>query len=639
MKKILLSVVAAAAVLSANAQQRLVLYEEFSGENCGPCATYNPGLMTLLAANSTKAILVKYQSPIPSAGPIYGQNTADVDARLSYYAVNSAPNGRIDGANGDNIANHNQADIDAAYNLTTPFTMTTTHSWSSDADSIFITVVVTATGGPFTGASMYLRTALVEHLVYDSPPGSNGETDFKNVMREMYPISGGALGTSVPATWTMGQTATYTLSGPVPSYVDKSDPGTFVVAWLQNDATKTVAQASKSTPVSIPVDVKSDGITVPTTLVCASGTSTTVVPTVAIKNTGTVALTSATVYSKVDNGAWTPTPWTGNLAAGATANFPLAAVTLTVGSHFILDSLAMPNSAADVNLVNNVSYVLVNVASTTVNPLSITTGFENAGQNPTGWITYDANANGQNIFTTRVTGQNYGHNNSTYFLYHNNFGYLANEANYAIIPTPDMTGWSEAVDFWVASAPYTSGTPEPDKLEIVWSNNCGQSWTSIWSQQGAALNTAAATTNPFIPSVQANWQQRSVNISSIPAGAIVAFRATSGYGNNLFIDDVNVRVGSALGVEAFTADNANMNLFPNPATDKATLSFSLTNSANVQVSIVDALGRTVANVVNSKMDKGQQTLDISTANYAPGVYNVIIKTDAGTATQRLTVTK
>ena len=638
MKKVLLSMVAAASVISASAQ-RLVLYEEFSGENCGPCAAANPTLNALIAANSTKTILLKYQSPIPSAGPIYMQNTADVDARTTYYNVPFAPYGRCDGAvlgtgsNAGHVSFYDQAAVDAAYAVPTPFTINATHSWSSDADSIFITVTVTSSG-PFTGAQMYLRTALVEHLVFDAPPGSNGETEFHNVMRDMYP---NPTGTSIPNTWTTGQTQTYTLSGPAASYIDKTDAGTFVIVWLQNDATKVVAQAGKSAPAALPVDVKLDDVTIPSSMVCAAG-SASVVPTVTIENTGSTPLTSVDIYAKLDvTGTWAlAQAWTGNLAPGATANVALTAMTIPAGTHFILDSLAMPNAMVDVNLANNFDYKMINVVNSTPNSLAITSGFENGGQVPANWTMYDADGDGMQIYVTRVTGQNYGAGASTYFMYHNNYSYPVGEANYAILPTPDLSAPLEALDFYIASATYQN---EQDKLEVVWSNNCGQSWTSIWSQQGTALNTAPATTSAYIPSQQSHWQVRSINVSTIPPNSMVAFRATSAFGNNLFIDNVNLRPGSPLGVEEFTANSANVSLYPNPASDKATLSFVLNNNTNVNVQVLDAVGHLVSTVANGNMDKGQQNIEISTANLAAGVYNVIIKTDAGTATQRLTVIK
>ena len=45
--------------------QRVVLYEEFSGENCGPCAAVNPGLNDFVEQYGSDVILLKYQTNIP----------------------------------------------------------------------------------------------------------------------------------------------------------------------------------------------------------------------------------------------------------------------------------------------------------------------------------------------------------------------------------------------------------------------------------------------------------------------------------------------------------------------------------------------------------------------------------------------
>lgn len=636
MKKVLLSMIAAAAVISASAQQRLVLYEEFSGENCGPCAAYNPGLMTLLNANASKTILIKYQSPIPSAGPIYYQNTADVQSRLTYYNVPFAPYGRQDGAQvGDgNIANHTQAAIDAAYAVPTVFNITATHTISSDWDSVYLNVTVASTG-TFNGTTMKLRAALVEDLEYDYAPGSNGETEFHHVMRKMYPD---ATGSTANNSWTNGSTQSFTIGGVLPAYVDKSRPIFFIV-WLQDDANKVVAQAGKSAPVAtVPLDVMSDSMVIATPFLCAAGTAS-VTPTVAIKNTGTTPLTTAAIYTKIDNGTWTLSQtWTGNLAAGASTSASLTALSVTPGSHVIYDSVAMPNTTADINPVNNVSYSFVTVANTNTNPLTITTGFENGGQLPTNYIMYDAANNGGNWRVVYSTSGNVGHNNSTYLIQHNNYSYPVGEANYAILPTPDLTTPIRSIDFWVAYAQY-DGT-ENDRLDVVYTTNCGQNWTSIWNKSGANLKTRTPVGNntQFVPA-QTEWRQESVSLNSVPAGAMVAFKGTSDFGNNLYIDDIVLRAGSPLGVEVFNTSSASIKLFPNPAQDKATLSFFLDNNVNVTVQVLDAVGRLVATVANGNMDKGQQSVEINTANFAAGAYNVVIKTDAGTATQRLTVTK
>ncbi|MBP6756701.1 MAG: hypothetical protein KA210_11185, partial [Bacteroidia bacterium] len=69
---------------------RMSLYEEFTGENCPPCAATNPGLDVKLTANSANTIPLKWQVAIPSAPSsltsLYQQNKTEIDARDNYYS-------------------------------------------------------------------------------------------------------------------------------------------------------------------------------------------------------------------------------------------------------------------------------------------------------------------------------------------------------------------------------------------------------------------------------------------------------------------------------------------------------------------------------------------------------------------------
>lgn len=73
MKKTLqfIAVLALGASLQTQAQtQRINLFEEWTGENCAPCAATNPGITAIANANylgPKKLILLRYQVAIPSA--------------------------------------------------------------------------------------------------------------------------------------------------------------------------------------------------------------------------------------------------------------------------------------------------------------------------------------------------------------------------------------------------------------------------------------------------------------------------------------------------------------------------------------------------------------------------------------------
>lgn len=642
-KRVLTTALAACTTVALHAQNRLALYEEFSGENCAPCAASNPALNTLLGANTSKVLLIKYQSPIPSAGPIYNAYTTVTQARMSYYTVPFAPYGRLDGtglgsgiaapSSPGHIANLLQGDISSASSLTAPFSATVTHQWTANGDSVRATINLSALQAYApAGANLKLRAALIESLHYTAAPGTNGETEFHNVVREMYP---NAAGTQLPNAWTAGQTQTITLKGRVPSYVDKAASGeTRIVVWIQNDATKSIPFAVPSTYVQLPVDVAAAALVLPSTLACATGNAT-VTSSVTLKNTGSSAITSARIYHKVDAGTWQTYNWTGSLAPQATTSIAMPNVVVRPGSHILTDSVALPNNTVDVNGGNNKATASVIVYNMAGANLPLYTGFENAGALPANWILYDANTNNRNWLMARSGTANIGHNSSTYVLYHNNYSYPTGETNYAILPSAVLpTTGTKTLEFYQA---YTQDptVASNDRLDVVYSTDCGTTWTSVWNAVGAAMSTAPATTSSFVPT-QSQWVLRTIDVTAVPANAMLALKATSDYGNNLFIDDITLRSSNATAVTNIVAANATT-LAPNPATNRTELSFDLLKASAVRVDVVDALGRVVATPANGTLTAGKQQVAINTADLAGGLYSVVIRTSEGSLTKHLSV--
>ncbi len=256
MKKLYVSLVSASLVVLASAQsQRLVLVEEFTQASCGPCAAANPQFNTLLAANTTKVVSLKYQTSWPGVDPMNAQYT-NVSSRVNYYNVSSVPYALMDGAavTGSSYvgapANLNQPTINNEYSVvTSPFDLAVEHTLNANQDSVFITVHATATQTYAISTALRLHTVLIEkHIQFATPPGSNGERDFYNVVRKMIP---GTAGTAMTNNWTVGQFATYTFAVAVPSYIYDINQ-LAVVCFIQNSTSRQVEQAAYSiSPVGI----------------------------------------------------------------------------------------------------------------------------------------------------------------------------------------------------------------------------------------------------------------------------------------------------------------------------------------------------------------------------------------------------
>lgn len=254
-KLLLLSAALLFAYGNINAQSRLSLYEEFTGETCSSCAASNPALDALMTSgtNPSHVLMIKYMCDIPTPGPVYYMtNTAFEATRESYYSVDLAPFGTFDGQVPTSSlstpypgfsAYVSQSDIDQYTSVASPFNVTATYYYNAAHDSITVNVNVTAVAA-YQATEAKLRVALCKSLTFYNPL-ENGESEVPNVVRAMFP---NVTGTSMAGTWASGATQSYTITGAVPSEYNADAPhqatDSTVVVWIQNDADKKIAQSA-----------------------------------------------------------------------------------------------------------------------------------------------------------------------------------------------------------------------------------------------------------------------------------------------------------------------------------------------------------------------------------------------------------
>lgn len=534
MKRKLLLLLLLVPMLSIAQTQRMVMVEHFSNASCGPCAAQNPALNTLLGNNTSKAISLKHQVSWPGVDPMYSQNTADPTARVNYYGVTGVPNSQGDGdIYGGSPSGITQTWIDTRYAVAAPFSLSATHYLSSDYDSIYITVTVTAAQAYTSVGALKLHVAVAEELIqFTSAPGTNGETSFKHVSRKMYPS---ATGTVLASTWTNGQTQTFTFAEPLPNYIYDLNV-VEVITFIQDDGStnKVVEQAAKSAAQPLALDGSITAVGGLPVVQCTNS----ITPTFTLKNTGATTMTAASIEVKIDAGTPVTVPWTGSLATGATAVVNVPSQTTTSGSHTFTAEVISVNGNNDLNTGNNSSSAPFNIFGSTVTA-PITEGFETSTFPPTGWVNYNpGSANGWSR-RTAVPGHAGSTAVSRIFWYNIPNG----EVDELFLPYTDLTGATTdtvKLSFWVAYRQYSTSTN--DKLEVKVSTDCGTTWATAFNKAGSSLSTGAVSTSSWAPTVAADWREEVVDLSAYAnqANVMIKFSATSAYGNNGYIDDINL---------------------------------------------------------------------------------------------------
>ena len=633
-KNLLIIVFLASAGIGLAQSQRTVLAEEFSQASCSSCATQNPAFNTLLNANISKVVSIKYQASWPGFDPMNTQDPTDVASRISYYSVLGIPYSPLDGVPQTGLsstgepANYTQAKIDTEFAVPSPFTMNISHTFSADYDSIFVTCVITASQAYTSSGTLKAQIAMVEETIhFNSPPGTNGETDFYNVCRKMYPS---ATGTTLPGTWTSGQTQTITFGAPVPSYI-YSKGQIKMVAFIQSDGDKQVQQAGQDTIQPLTSDI---GVTL-ITGIPAYQCSTNFTPSVTIKNFGSTTLTGCTINYTVDSGTIMTYPWTGSLAKDSSVIVTLPAITAPAGAHTFTCYTSAPNGGIDFDQVNDLQsqpFVLINFPGT-IAPLS--EGFVSTIFPPAEW--FINNPDKDATWTKNTTVGGFGLSSECAKLGFN--AIPAGEVDELFAKNVDYTGTTTAtLTFNVAYARYSASFV--DKLEVKVSIDCGMTWTTVYGKSGAALatNGGASVTSSFTPT-STEWRNEAVSLNAFAGqpNVMVKFVGTSGFGNNVYIDDINLTTGS-LGVSDNELENKAI-IFPNPIAGNATIIFTLPESDNVIIEILNSLGQIVSTNNLGTLSSGDKSYSLDVSNINNGLYFINIRVGNKSIVKKVAIIK
>lgn len=189
------------------------------------------------------------------------------------------------------------------------------------------------------------------------------------------------------------------------------------------------------------------------------------------------------------------------------------------------------------------------------------------------------------------------------------------------------------VDLDLAHANKTAQTN--DKFEVIVSTDCGATWTSVWSKQGADLNNdqnlypGTAANNIFIPDVAGDWKHISVNLNNYKStqNLLVGLKATilsANNGNALFIDNFKISGNTPAGLTDKQFSDL-VDVYPNPANEILNVN-GLAGDATIQ--IIDIFGTVISSMDYKNI---QSAVQISTNELANGNYIIKISQEGKNA--------
>jgi len=229
--------------MTMQAQQRKVLFEEFTSSTCAPCATMNTWLNPLLENNAEKVVVIKYQMNWPGAGDPY--YTAEGGARLQFYPPQQPPYYVVPAPYVNGVYTSSQSAIQNGINngYAQPAEAIITGTFSVSGNIITINGNVTPL---ISGSGYRIYVVVNEKTTYDNKM-SNGETEFHHVMMKMFPNGNGTTvtltsGTAIPFSYTYDMSTTH---------VEEMDD-LEVAVFVQNASTRAVLNAAYLEDITLP---------------------------------------------------------------------------------------------------------------------------------------------------------------------------------------------------------------------------------------------------------------------------------------------------------------------------------------------------------------------------------------------------
>ncbi len=271
--------------------------------------------------------------------------------------------------------------------------------------------------------------------------------------------------------------------------------------------------------------------------------SNTIIPNITFKNSGLNTITSLNLNAKIDNNAVVVTSWTGSLALGSTATINLSSLISVPGTHTLTVYTSQPNGNADMVPANDTARITFTILSPLASP--IVEGFESATFPPTGWRVLNPNAGTITWSRTTVAAKTGVASAFINFWNYGSTGHL----DFLVTPIADAVDFDTVqVSFDRAYRKYnSSSTTFNDTLMLQISTDCGVSFPiTAWKKGGTQLATNPTPTTANWAPVAADWLNEVVDLKPfIPAGTTsftLSFTAKNGFGQNLFLDNINLRV-------------------------------------------------------------------------------------------------
>ncbi len=668
MKKSILSIVIIGLVsvivnaqtfVSTTPENKNTVLEEFTGIHCGYCPDGHKRAQELKDANPDDVVLVNIHVggyAVPSTGEPdfrtpYG-TAIDAQADVSGYPAGTinrtdytSQGWDMDGGTAMSRGNWSSA---SALILAEASYVNVAAQASIDLSTRVLTVDVEAYYTANGAASNNVNVALLQNNIPGPQSGGstwnpsqilpNGDYNHGHMLRHLLTGQWGDINTST----TSGDLYTNTFTYTIPNDLNGVVYDLFnleVVVFIAEGQQVIVTGSDASMSFIVPPGYSLVDVEAATNMALpASYCDRDITPDITVTYNGTSTIDTYEVSYSLDGA--TPVTQAGtNLAASASSTISFPQITLNNGSHNIAYNVNT-DGTMDIDSIpanNDVNSETINTVSPTPFSISHGEGFESYSPgseavnnvvllNPNGESTYVVD----NTVSQSVTWPLGAFGNSDQSWRMRFYTWAQGSEATLVFENIDLSTWGGAngtsSDLFFSYS-YAQYSAENDRLEVLVSKDCGATWIPVFDEQGTGLATApAVSTGHFYPGIN-QWAKVNVDMSYYDgeSSIMIAFKGTSDFGNNLYLDDIALWNYST--IEETASASFQVRTYPNPINDLGQLELTLVNKADVQVSVYDMLGQMIIPVNSGVLAAGEHHFDIVTEGLENGIYLVKVEVD------------
>ena len=645
--------------VNTSPENKNVVLEEFTGIHCGFCPDGHVKAQDIYNQNPGDVVLINIHTgsyATPSAGePDFRTPFGDMidnQAGVSGYPAGTVNRHQFSMSQGGGTA-MSRGDWAAASSqiLNQSSYINVAAQSTIDISSRVLTVVVEAyyTGSSTSGIANSLNVALLQNNIAGPQSGAanwnpgaiisgpwNPTYNHQHMLRHLIT---GQWGEPIPvSSGFYTNTFTYTIPNDLNGVaydLFELEVAVFIAEGQQEIITGKMSSMTHIVPPGVNlIDLSSNtNMSMPT-----SYCDNMLTPEITVTNNSNISVDTFQVeYTLNSNAPVSQTVYT-SIAAGASTTITFPTITVPSGTNNISYSSGTLNGTSYIDNVSN-NNITTTGDFNTLSPTSIGSshneGFEGyslATPSPNNSILIEDNGNWVGILDpTYTSGAPVGGFGNSANSYRWRFGTSTefNPGEYGILMF-DKLDFSNTInnniEFSYSHANRQSW--DMDKLQILASSDCGNTWTVVDEIVGTNLHTASILwpNNNFYPSSQ-DWSSANINLGDYDGlnDISIGIKGIFGGGNNLYIDDINIQ-GTLVSTQISDIINNPVSIYPNPTKNKLFI-----DNKYEELKIYNIIGELV---LQTKMVR-----EIDLSNIESGIYLVKISIKDKIITKKISINK